>query len=280
MRKVILIGSVIIIALLFSAYEYGFRSATEPPDSRPAVFLSSGERTKTVVVCIGDSITHGRVSYNYVKELERRNSDPDYTFINAGINSELSYNVLHRIDQIVRCRPDFVTLLIGTNDVLATLNDKNNARYVRKMGLPRSPDRQEYEENLTAIVDVLQRKTTAKIALLSLPPITEEKTHIAYKRAASYSRFIKKLAEERDLDYLPLNERMDQALSIAGKTTKSAYTGGDVKIMYTAIFSHFFLKKNWDDISKENGFIFMTDNIHLNRKAGMMVADLIEKFIH
>ena len=76
-------------------------------------------RQNPVIVCAGDSITHGIISTNWVGMLESR--FPDCRFINAGVNSELAYNLLGRIDPIIGINPDIVIILIGTNDVNAKI---------------------------------------------------------------------------------------------------------------------------------------------------------------
>lgn len=279
MIKKILTWLVAIAAVMAVIVAYGYRSATKLPDNNPESFLVSGKKAEKVVVCIGDSITHGRVSHNYVDELENRHKDRGFSFVNAGINSQLSYNVLQRMDQVIKCSPDFITILIGTNDVSATLNEKNAARYVREQNLPQVPQRQWYEENLTAVIDILQKKTTAKIALLSLPPITEDRTHTGYRRAAEYSGFIKHLAERRNLVYLPLNEAMNGVLRKKGNQVKSSYVAGEYGLMYKAIFSRYILGQSWDEIADSNNFVFLTDNLHLNRRGAVMITELIYDFL-
>ena len=168
MTAAILIGTA--IALLVVVSVYVFSAFTKLPDNCPEAFMQLERNTDKVVVCMGDSITHGRVSHNYVDELAAHFADRGFTFVNAGINGELAYNLLQRIEQVTRIEPDFITILIGTNDALASLNEKNAARYVRQQKLPRNPDRKWYEENLVKLVDALQANTAANIALLSLPP--------------------------------------------------------------------------------------------------------------
>ena len=85
---------------------YLYTAATRLPENRPQAFLNTKSApNQKVVVCVGDSLTHGRVSHNYVDVLDGRFSD-DYLFVNAGINSELAYNVLQRIDDIIALKPD------------------------------------------------------------------------------------------------------------------------------------------------------------------------------
>ncbi|WDP83782.1 MAG: SGNH/GDSL hydrolase family protein [Desulfobacter sp.] len=279
MIKKILICTVCIVGVVVVILGYGYQSATQLPDNTPKAFLASGKKAEKVVVCIGDSITHGRVSHNYVDELQARFQGQDVFFVNAGINSELAYNVLQRIDEVVKCSPDFITILIGTNDVSATLNEKNAARYVREQNLPRIPDPKWYEKNLIAIIDILRTKTRAQIGLLSLPPITEDRRHPGFARTREYSKIIKDLAAQHNLVYLPLNEKMNAVLQTRDPQMKSSYVAGEYKLMYKAIFSHYILGRTWDEIAENNDFVFLTDNLHLNGRGALTVAGLIEGFL-
>ncbi len=279
MDKIILIVPLIIVAVMVLILVYGYQSATRLPHNTPESFLASGKRSGKVVVCLGDSITHGRVSHNYVDELKRRYPDRDISFVNAGINSELAHNLLERLDPVIKCNPDIITILVGTNDVQATLTEKSAARYIKKFNLPQVPNRRWYEKNLTAIIDILQEKTTAKIGLLSLPPITEDREHSDYQRAREYSEFIKKLANQHNLGYLPLNESMDKVLKTEKPGVKSSYMAGNSGLMYWAIFNHYILGKTWDKISQGNGFAFLTDNIHLNSRGALLIVELIDGFL-
>ena len=72
------------------------------PVNNPVAFLQQGQDAKKkVLVCIGDSITHGTVSVNYVDMLSSRLANRGIVVVNAGVNSELAYNVAQRLDAIV-----------------------------------------------------------------------------------------------------------------------------------------------------------------------------------
>ncbi len=71
-----------------------------------------------VVVCCGDSITHGHIGYDWVGNL--RKNDDSKIYINAGINADLTWNLNQRIDDIIKHTPDYVTILIGTNDAIGS----------------------------------------------------------------------------------------------------------------------------------------------------------------
>lgn len=60
---------------------------------------------------------------------------------------------------------------------------------------------------------------------------------------------------------------------------KSSYVAGGFGLMYKAIFSRYILGQSWDQISERNNFIFLTDNLHLNRKGALMATELIDDFL-
>jgi hypothetical protein len=125
----------------------------------------------------------------------------------------------------------------------------------------------------------LRRETSAKIALLSLPPIGEEPASPAYRRAVEYSAVIKDVALMENVSYLPLNEKMDEHISARPYKPGIVYGDDNQMIMYKAIVMHILLGRSWDDISRSNGQLLLTDLLHLNCAGAAMTAELIEKFL-
>ena len=107
--------------------------------------------TNVVVVCAGDSITNGLMSANYVSVLQH-DLGRSYDVVNAGVNGELAWNLLQRLDDIIACQPDVVTVLIGTNDAAAHIDESWQADYVKRQHLPQQPTLDWYEESLERIV--------------------------------------------------------------------------------------------------------------------------------
>ena len=125
------------------------------------------------MVCAGDSITHGVMSANYVKQLQDRWQFDDRRVINAGISGDLAYNLEKRLGEIVACQPDAVTVFVGTNDVAAQIDDKWRDGYMKSRGLPHYPTLEWYRDTLTRIIRRLKSETSARIALIDLPPLGE-----------------------------------------------------------------------------------------------------------
>ncbi len=281
MIKNVIITVVILIVVIVGIYVYGYYHAQKMPDNNPNWFLQNRESfsDKKTVVCIGDSITHGRVSANYVDIVAGKLDSKRYVLVNAGINSELAYNVLQRLEEIIKCKPDFVTILIGTNDANGTMSEKNAARAVKEMKLPQKPTAEWYRQNLVALCKKLKAETEAKIALLSLPPIGEEINSEAYERTVKFSKIIREVSQAEGVTYLPLNERITEYLKAENHVPALTYKKGFLGVMYKGIFFHFLLGRSFDEISESNGFLIVTDFLHLNNRGAEMVAELIEGFV-
>jgi lysophospholipase L1-like esterase len=266
------------LLLLFGG---AFYQSEMSPKNSPSSYLkqqTQDKGRKNIVVLLGDSITHGRIGVNYVEIIEDQLKGDHIEFINAGINSELAWNNLQRVDDVIQCNPDIVTVLIGTNDVNASMTEDSMKSYVKRMKLPREPDIDWYRSSLISLVDTLEKETTAKIALLSIPTIGEDPNHPAFIRSSEYSRIVSQVAKEMNVAYLPLHERMVERLQESSVNATYPYEKYFMGIL-TGIIKHYALRRSWDDIARSSGFSFHVDYLHLNTGGAQMIADLIGKFI-
>jgi lysophospholipase L1-like esterase len=235
------------------------------------------------VVCFGASLTAGTVSFDYVELLQSRPELAGYRFINHGVNGDLAWNGLQRLDQVIAEQPDFVSILIGTNDANATLSERNRVRYVSFNHLPvEYPDLRWYEENLREIVGRLQRETHAKLALMTLAPIGEDPAHEAWVRLVEYNDVIARVARDADLPCLPLHERMaaylrEHEADRAALPPRLAYRDG-LHNVGNAVALHS-QGLSWDEVSARNGLLLTTDTLHLNSRGGGMIADIITDWL-
>lgn len=276
----ITIFSIIVFIYILIILFHVFR----PPKNNPKQHLKKKkqfeDKGKKVVIFIGDSLTHGTIGESYTKIVSDRLKSEKFEYINAGINGELTFNVLKRMDDIIQCKPDFATLLIGTNDANGSISLENAKIYERRKDFPTEPDfwkEKRFKEDLNSIVKRLKQETSARIAILSIPPLGEKSTSLPFKRSILYSTIIKDLAKQYDITYLPLNEKM--VAFIKGNPAHSSLTLENlVKNMIKVIFAHYF-GRSWNKISKKNGLMLLIDNVHLNSIGATMVADLIEKFL-
>lgn len=271
--------SVLFFALLVSLALSLSRARIELPSSEPSRLLSSGKRRDTkrpLCICAGDSITHGVISANYVDMLATRL--PDWDFSNAGINSELAYNLAERLDPIIALEPAAVTILIGTNDVNSTFGLRSALGYYALHRFPERPNLLFFRENLTLVVRRLKKESGARIALLSIPPLGEDPQHYAWLRTEEYSAVICEVAKTEGLDYLPLRERLVAYLEAVppGHALPFQKFGS---AQNRAGRAHLLFGKSLDEISAANGFHLLVDGIHLNTHGAAIIADLIEAFL-
>ena len=127
---------------------------------------------------------------------------------NAGINGNLAWNVLQRLDDVVACRPDAVILLVGTNDVLGTLGPGWESMYRRQQHIPATPTLAWYRESLRATLGRLSAETGARVAVLDLPPIGEDLGSPTNDLVRRYNAAIRELAAEAGATVLPLHDRL------------------------------------------------------------------------
>jgi len=244
----------------------------------PEQFLRIGPMTttRTLVVCVGDSITQGTLSANYVEMLDSHLSDAGYQFVNAGVNGNLAENVLRRLDDAIACRPDIVTILVGTNDVAAHINDKWMRGYLRRNKPLRPLTAEEYGNVLGEMVFRLTALTTARLALIEIPVLGEDLDSPENERVRRYNDVLHEVANAQGIPVLPLNDRMTALLAIQGALPRF---NGSQGVIARASLSRRLLRRRWNDISRRNGLQLLTDHIHLNDRGAGIIADLITEFL-
>jgi acyl-CoA thioesterase I len=241
-------------------------------------FLRTGRRpqTKRLVVCAGDSLTRGQSSANWVDILQRRFAGDGYQFVNAGMDGDPAWSVLQRIDDVIRCQPDAVTLQAGGNDVAATFGTWQEKMYWRQQHIPQAPTLGWYTECVDEILSRLQSQTSARIAVLDIPMIGEDLTSDLNRRVDSYNQALRRVAAAHAADCLPLHDRL--ASLLPSPHNPPPYRGR-FGPMIKASLRHSILRRSWDQISASNGLVVLIDQVHLNDRAGVLTADLAADFI-
>lgn len=232
------------------------------------------------LVCCGDSLTHGNMSADYVAPLAAELAPRAVEVFNAGINADLTETLLARLDDVVAAQPDFATVLIGTNDVNASLGPGQLQHYRRlgKLRGPALPSAEAYRATLTAVVRRLRRETPARVALLSLPPLSEDLTHEANQRADAYSQIIKEVAAQEGAEYLPLREQLVAELRARPSQPRIRFEQ-TTQLVRLAVVQRYALRQSWDAIARGHGCRFLTDNLHLNSAAAAVVTQLIAEWV-
>jgi len=263
---------------------------SDPTAQRPRSEIASGEwSTKPIgprryaarskgnpaLVCAGDSITQGLLSANWVGQVARAVA-PTLDTVNAGVSGNLAWNLLSRLDEVIACRPTVVTVLIGTNDALAQISPKWSDRYVKAQRLPRRPTVQWYADNLHRIVERLTTETSARIALMSLPPLGDTADGQWQDLVGPYNATIHDVARHATVPVLPVHQRISGLLAV---DQPLSHWDGTQKLMGAALVRRLVLRQNWTAIARHNGFTTTTDGVHLNEPAAAQIAALVEQFV-
>lgn len=271
------VGFTIIILLgFFTVQKITNNILNTPPHNNPAHFLSQNikDRPNDVIVNIGDSITHGVVSHNYSKIIAMEAKKHGFETINAGINADLAYSVVKRIDEIVACKPKIATILIGTNDVLSTFGNRKK-NYWRFGRIPHGQETSLsfYLTNLNIIIDKLQTIPNIEIYIYSLPVLGEDLSSDANQKTTQYSEAAKELAKQRGLHYLPLNEKMNEYLTRHPSINALAF-GKEQLAGVIAVIKHLYFGQDWNQIARSNHLQLTTETIHLSEAGANMVVNL------
>ena len=249
-------------------------------EQRPSIpiELESSPLTR-MVVCLGDSITRGQVSASYVDLLSEKMGKDGLNFINGGVNNDLAYNVLRRLDDFIDLKPQFVTLLIGTNDILAQHTPYKGLGLRILKNLPRKANFNWYIHNLSEIIRRIKLWTNAKIGLLSIPVIGEDLHSPAIHVVRKYNVAVRQIAAQQKISYLPVFERQVKYL----KTTRTKPEG--------RAYVHFMLMTgvllaarglfhvDYDSFSRAMGYHLVTDGVHFNQQGARLIAEEIEKWL-
>jgi lysophospholipase L1-like esterase len=228
------------------------------------------------VLCLGDSITHGHLGSDWTDLLAKRG----LSVVNGGINGELAWNVVQRVDRALACRPDVVTVLIGANDAMAAHDEASGRRYVKLSSLPRLPDLKWFEENLRELVRRLREGSQARIALMTLAPIGEDRQAPIADLVGQCNTIVARVAEDLGVELLPLHDRLLALLAASPGAPQHVYAPGmrGMIRMVTAGVLHYILAMSWDRIADRRGLTLTIDLVHLNDRAGTVVADLVQGF--
>ena len=241
-------------------------------------FLRDGRApgAQTVVACVGDSITEGVGSADWVAMLRERVGAADVQVVNAGVAGDLAWNVLRRLDAVIQCDPDIVTLMVGTNDVALEPKSSMNRFVLRIKGVRRAPTLEWYVESVSAVLGRLLSETHAKIAVIEIPMLGEDLGSETNKRVKAYNDALRTVAAEYGVNWLPLHDQLVELLPPDHVPPRYQAKAGP---MMKAQFQHHVRHRSWDAAAARNGLILLSDHTHLGERAAAVVADLVAEFV-
>jgi lysophospholipase L1-like esterase len=284
------------------------------PINNPWEFLlqydDSKFRKAPVLVCLGDSITHGTVSANWVShilpKLQQKLKNPGTLsphspfqhplhVINAGQNS-LPTNIVakERVGPILESQPDYVVVLIGTNDVLGMYFPWFGSLLRHSWDLPRSePSWEALETNIRAILEPIvsadHGKGRPNVAICTLPPLGEDLTHPANQLIKKANTRIHSVVSTLNKDrsnpctiVIPLFETMEKILleqQASGASTVHSYVDYFLSHSALAATLHFLLGFPFTVLFRPLRHALLTDSVHLNENGARVVSNLVVQWL-
>lgn len=247
----------------------------------PRHYISDKEYNKKLVVFAGNSITHGRVGYDWVRSLSL--NDTSKIYLNAGMNGDLAWNVNQRIDEIIKCDPDLVFLLIGSNDAMGSLSKDAGEFYKKFKNLPLLPALDWYEKNYDQILQKLLKSTSAKIILITIPWVGEHEDSKIISIIKEHNKVIKKLSLKYELKVLPFFDEMGKLILSKHQQNNSTemipvYTRKkNASLSVFGILKYYQLGFSWNEIGDKNNLSATFDFIHLNERSGILLEHLVQR---
>lgn len=144
-----------------------------------------------------------------------------YKIYNRGISGDRTVDLYARIKRDVwNIEPDVLSILIGINDIWHDLTeDVDSANGV---------DIERFEKVYRMVIeDTLKRLPNLKIMLIEpfvLKGVATEMRYDEFLKVKEYAKVVKRLAEEYNLNFVPLQERFDLAAEKFG-AEKYLYDG-------------------------------------------------------
>lgn len=198
---------------------------------------------------------------------------PHDEILNAGVDGDLAVNALARVGAVLAWRPDVVVVLVGTNDVLATLSARRARVYRWWKRLADEPTPQRYHEALDAIVRRVQ-EAGARCLLATLPPLGEDATSTAGQRLLAANEALRAVARAHGVDVVEVHDAIAAELARRAPGGGRALPAGDLD-MVRAMVQRRLLGWSFERIGGANGYRVLSDGVHLGEGAARLVGDLM-----
>lgn len=241
--------------------------------------LATGELPveRPTLVCLGDSITQGGLGADWVGGLRRRLGD-GVLVVNGGVGGQVTWSLRQRLDEVARCRPAAITLMVGSNDAVGSLGDRWAAYYERSLKLPQPPIESWFAEQYDALVAELAA-ITPRLACMTLAPLGEDPGSSAGAVVQRYNELIRVSAARHGADVLDVHATLRELLTQAGVGHGPAFVGSLSKFvswMMGSAIGHPVLGRSWDRVAQRRGLVLTSDTIHPSDRAGEAIVDLVE----
>lgn len=171
-----------------------------------------GER----IVALGDSITDDSCSWAEILSAVFRLTDTRVEILNHGISGDTTTGAIKRIDLVAAQSPQWVVVMLGTND----------ARRHGDIAQVRMVSREESLRNVDALRELIEKDVGARVVMMTPPPVLED-------RLLAWSPFIRQ----------QITWRSNEVEELAGEFTSrdsrvvnihSAFSAKDTRALLTS----------------------------------------------
>lgn len=183
------------------SYFYGFlgKENLRPPVHDLKVDINENTGSKKVYVSLGDSLTDGVGVSNYKESFsyliaEKLSKKDHIELFNLAHSGAVSNDVIiDQIPKISSINPDYITLLIGVNDIHNQVTES------------------QFEKNYKEIIDELLKKN-AKLIVFTIPYLGSDKivyfpyNYILSYRTQQFNKVINKVTLEKNIQVVDLNQ--------------------------------------------------------------------------
>lgn len=183
-------------AHIYQKIEYAHLKSS---DDRRVYHFGTATSKPLTYVAVGDSLTAGvgvsSYEQSYPYQLAQKISEQGYqvTLTPYAVPGAKTSDVIHSsLDQIIKIKPDIITLMIGVNDVHGNISKR------------------EFKENYETILKRLTTETNAKIYIVNLPYLGGDDLFLPpYElyfdmRTQFFNVVLKQLSATYGLDYIDL----------------------------------------------------------------------------
>lgn len=199
----------------------------------------------------GDSITdcyrnyaeHSHMGSGYALQvqahlgLEKPNK---YTFLNRGISGNRIVDVYARIkSDIINLKPDYMSILIGVNDVWHELGGNCNGVSCEKFEKIYCMLIEEILEALPEIKIMVMEPFVLEGSATTATEDEPERWNIFYTEVRKRAEVAKRVAEKYNLMFIPLQEKFDEA-AILAENSYWLYDG-----VHPTAMGHAVIKREW-----------------------------------
>lgn len=228
-------------------------------------FIDCLASEKVKIAFLGDSITYGQFSSDWVHNFQKELPD-NSQIVNYGRNGFFSDDIVQLLPEVEELTPDIAFILIGTNDIFAQFSPE---LYITS----NKPDElgiTAYRKNMEKIISHLEK---SKIVLISIPPMGESIDSKFNNKVMQYNNELRSLAVEYDAHFINFNERLLERLP--RESSSSCSTTDIVTKMAQGQFNKKVLGQSWNDISQQFGHTFNIDCLHINDRATQILIQAI-----